>query len=293
VAWGGDEGGDGSPEPATALTRRRALAGAGLLGAGAVGWTLFGITNEPDPPLPTVPTDEMADDGWVRTDQRTETVAEIGAVLLTVRAVANTVQYGDQGLVDEVRARGVTVDVGGQTSSEPLREAAPDAFDQHLSIFAATRIDLGPDVDNLPLGLGRAEVMSQVRTAARDNFEQTMVDSGLRNVESTGTDDLGVDTGQTATLDRFRADFPFEGGTATAAGQEFDVPSTELKMAGYLAVWHRGDFVLIGAGAHPDENYSDTVEEESAVGTATLSLDLGLRPASYRDELLGYIRRIR
>ena len=294
-ADGAPEAEEGGPSPRGGLlTRRRALIGAGLAGVGAVGYALLSILNPPNAPRPVLPADEMESDGWVETGGEGAPVADMRVGPLTVRTLANTVQYGNRGLLDAVRDREVTIEVAGQTVTRSLAEAAPEALDQYLAIFVASRIDLGPDVDDLPLGIGRAEVMDQARIAAQASFEQTMADAGLQNVSSTGSGTLDVATGETATLDRYRADFPFEGGTVSALGQEFDVPSTALEMAGYLAVWHHEDWIMVAAGAHPAANYTDTAERELETGgTATISLDLGLTPADYREEMLGYVRQLR
>ena len=305
----GNGDGDGPPADGTAgagegdtvsrmggglLTRRRVLIGAGLVGLGAVGYSVLSIMNEPNAPAPELPTGEMASDGWVETGGEGAPVAELRVGPLTITTLANTVQYGNRGLLDAVREREVTIDVAGQTVTRTLAEAASAALDQYLAIFVASRIDLGPDVDDLPLGIGRAQVMDQARVAAQTSFEQTMADAGLHEVSLTGSGTLDVATGETATLDRYRADYPFEGGTVSALGQEFDVPSTALEMAGYLAVWHHDDWIMVAAGAHPAANYTDTAEREfEGGGTATISLDLGLTPEDDRDEILGYVRQMR
>ena len=293
-AAGSDEGAASPGAGSGLLTRRRALIGAGLVGVGAVGYAVLSILNPPNAPRPVLPTDRMEADGWVETGGEGAPVTEMRVGPLTITTLANTVQYGNRGLLDAVRQRDVTVEGAGQTVTRSLAEAAPEALDQYLAIFVASRIDLGPDVDDLPLGIGRAEVMDQARAAAQTSFERTMADAGLQGISRTGSGTLAVDTGETAMLDRYRADFPFAGGTVSALGQEFDVPSTALEMAGYLAVWHHGDWIMVAAGAHPAANYSDSVERElDGGGTATVSLDLGLAPADYRDQILGYAGEMR
>ncbi len=250
--------------------------------------------NEPAAPEPDLPTEEMEANGWVRTAQEKGVVSESSFGPISVEALGHTLQYGDQGLVDQVRASDVTVSALGQSVTRELREVAPGAIDQYLALLVVTRIDFGPDVDNMPLGLGRAEVMGQVRSSAQESFVTTMEDTGLQNIEQTETATLEIATGQTATRWAYQADFPIEGGTATVGGEELEIPASRLKMAGHLAVWHHEDWVLVGAGAHPAENYSETFTEELSTGdTAEISLDFGLTPADYRTEILGYISQLR
>jgi hypothetical protein len=289
-----DASDDERPAADSWLSRRRALASAGLLGVGAIGYTLVSIWNEPNAPVPRLPTQEMEANGWVRTNQSKEQApgGNIGPV--TVTALRNRVDYGNQGLLDRVRAQDVTLEVSGSTFTRPLTEVAPNAVEQYLAIFVATRVDLGPDVDNMPLGLGREEVMNNVGTTARSSFVQTMEDTGLENVEGVEATTLDVETGESADLFTYAGDFPIEGGTFTEAGEEFTIPSSSVSMTGYLAVWHHRDWVMIGAGAHPDENYRQSFDQELSTGqTATITIDLGLTPSAYREEMLGYMRRMK
>ena len=276
------------------LTRRRALAGTLLLGVGAMGAGVLSIMNPPQAPPPSLPTEEMQQDGWVQTDQAKEVLSRSQVGPVTVTAIGNRLNFGDQGLLDAVRNSDVTLEIAGQRATRTLGEVAPDAIQQHLAIFVATRIDLGPDVDNAPFGLGRAQVMDQVESTAERSFVQTMRDAGLENVRRTDEGSLDIQTGETATYKGYAGAVPFQGGTFTESGEEFTIPATTLEMAGHLAVWHHEDWVMIGAGAHPAANYAPTFDEQLSTGhTATLSLDLGLRPATHREELLGYVRRMR
>jgi hypothetical protein len=289
------EAGDGDESPDDSwMSRRRALASVGLLGVGAIGYTLFSIWNEPTAPAPKLPTQEMETDGWVRTNQTTERAPGGHVGPITVTALRNRVDYGNQGMLDSVRSQEVTLEVAGSTFTRPLGEVAPDAVEQYLAIFTATRVDLGPDVDNMPLGVGRAEVMNNVRATARSAFVRTMEENGLENVRGVEATTLDIETGQSADLFRYAGEFSQEGGTFTESGEEFTIPSGSVSMTGYLAVWHHRDWIMVGAGAHPDENYRQSVDQELSTGqTATITIDLGLTPSAYREEMLGYIRRMK
>ncbi|MEF8777195.1 MAG: hypothetical protein V5A43_11945, partial [Haloarculaceae archaeon] len=276
------------------LTRRRALLGTGLVGLLGVGYTVLSIMDPPNAPAPTFPTEQMEAQGWERITGEGALVTEVRLGPLSIPTETTTVQYGNRELLEEVRAREVTIEGAGETFSRPIAVTSSEALDQYLALVVGSRIDPGPDVDNMPLGIGRAEVMGAARSTAQLSFEETMTNVGLQNVERTEAGTLEVATGETATLYRYHADFPFDGGAAAVLGEELEIPSTAVKMAGHLAVWHHDDWIMVAAGVHPDENYSESVQRDLETGeTATLSLDLGLTPSAYREDILGYIEQMR
>ncbi len=279
-------GDDGYP-----ITRRQAIAGGGivvLLGGG------LGISHVLRPARavhPTVPEADLENNGWVQIAETSDTVLDDAAGPVNVEAIASTVQYEDQGLVRQIQDTPVQIEYRGQTSTETLGSYTNE-FEQSMGVFAATKIDITPHLDELPGGIGRAEVMDAVETQARAQFEQQLRDAGLENVSREGTSTLEVDTGQDATLDDYRATATFEQTQATVQGTTLDIAGDEIEIAGYLALWHNGRNVLIGAGAHPNENYADAVTDTVQGAELTLSFDLDLSPSSLREELLGYVRQI-
>jgi hypothetical protein len=273
------------------LTRRQAIAGGGiavLLGAG------LGASHVLRPARavhPEIPDEALESNGWVRIAETSETVLDDAAGPVDVEAIAATVQYENQGLVRETLDAPVEIEYRGQTTTETLGSYV-DEFDQSMGVFAATKIDVTPHIDELPGGLGRAEVMDRVETQARTRFEQQLRDAGLENVSQTATSTIEIDTGPSATLVEYRATFAFEPTEATVRGATVDIPGEDIEIAGYLAIWHNGRNVLIGAGAHPNENHEGTVTDTVQGAELTLSFDLALDPSSLRAELLGYVRRI-
>jgi hypothetical protein len=274
------------------ITRRQAVAGGGILAVLGAGVGVSHVLRPARAASPVVPAQELEDDGWVQIAETSETVLDDAAGPIDVEAIASTVQYEDRALVREIMETPVTVEYRGQTATETLGEYLGEEFDQAMSVFAATKIDLTPHVDELPGGLGRAEVMDPVETQAREQFEQQLRDAGLEDVTRASVGTLEVDSGQSATLFEYRASFPVEETQVSVLGGTLDIPGDDIEIAGYLAIWHNGRNVLIGAGAHPNENYAETVTDTVQGAELTLSFDLELSPDSLRAELLEYIRLV-
>jgi hypothetical protein len=65
-----------------------------------------------------------------------------------------------------------------------------------------------------------------------------------------------------------------------------------IEIAGDLAVWHGGPNAVVAAGAHLTENHDEAVTDTVMGEELTLSFDPTLSPASLREEVLGYMRRV-
>lgn len=286
----GSESTDDSDYP---LTRRQAIVGGGgIIALLAAGLGVSHVLRPARAVQPTVPEDDLERNGWVQSDLTAETVLDDAAGPINVEAIAATVQYENEGLTNDIKDTEVTIEYRGQTMTDPLSDYLGSEFDQSMGVFAATKIDLTPHIDELPGGLGRAEVMDPVVTQAQEQFDQQLRDAGLEDVRQVEESTLEVDTGQEATLFEYRASFTFEETNASLQGTTITIPGDEIEVAGYLAVWHNGRNVLIAAGAHPNENYTNTVTDTVQGAELTISFDLELSPSSLRDEVQGYMARV-
>lgn len=274
------------------ITRRQAVAGGGILALLGAGVGVSHVLRPARATSPVVPAQALEDEGWVQIAETSETVLDDAAGPIDVEAIASTVQYEDRALVTAIKETPVTVEYRGQTATETLGEYLGEEFDQPMRVFAATKIDLTPHVDELPGGLGRAEVMDPVETRARAQFEQQLSDAGLEDVTRASVGTLEVDSGQSATMFEYRASFPIEETQVSVLGGTLDIPGDDIDIAAYLAIWHNGRNVLVGAGAHPNENYAETVTDTVQGAELTLSFDLELSPDSLRAELLEYSRLV-
>ncbi|KAA9398018.1 hypothetical protein Har1130_05895 [Haloarcula sp. CBA1130] len=242
------------------------LAGAGLGTAGLAGCSFLAAAEAPPP---DVPKQQLNDGGWTRTDQSAETVFDRNYGPVSVEAVSSTVQYVDEQLQARVADRTL------------------DQVQTALSVFFATRVDFSPNLDNLPAGVGRKELLAEVRTNARDSFEQQMEAQGLTDIEKSGEGTIDIDTGETAETVALSAVYPFEGISFDVTENEVvEIPASDIDISAMFAVWHHGDFVIISGGAYPAQNFAQTVETDLSDGiTVTVDVDLGLQPDTYQTEV--------
>ena len=256
------------------MDRRSYLAAATAAGSSLLaGCSFFAAASAPEP---EVPADRLRQNGWERTDQTEQTVFERAYAGVTVTAVSNTVQYADAALAADVEEKSL----GEVTTS--------------LNTFFASRIDVSPALDDLPAGVGEAEIVSRVDSRARTRFETQLADRGLVSIAATGERDFSVETGGTADLVEYTAAFPVdEISFRVTDGESVALDATRIEVAGYLATWDSGDYLIVAGGAHPTENYAQSVEESlSDAVTVSVNVDLGLTPDEYRSEILGYVRAV-
>ncbi|MFC3477495.1 DUF6517 family protein [Halobacterium litoreum] len=251
------------------MKRRTFLGSAGVAGVGALAGCMNAIgTVAP----PEVPQGDLDDGGWTRTDRTEETVFQESYGPVDITAKSTTLTFSDEEL-----AASVTDKTLGR-------------IDGTLALYAASHINFSPDLNNLPAAVGREEVLQQTKKQARDQFEQRMKDEGLENVAQTGEVAFETDSGKTPGLTTFSAEFPVGTLTYETSGESFDIDVGSIEVAGDLAVWNEGDYVVVAGGAYPAENYAKTTEKQlSEAITVTVDVDLGLTPEQYREEVRSLI----
>jgi len=317
------------------MNRRKFLGGASLVGLGA----LAGCTNAVGTvAAPEVPQDQLQDGGWEQTNRTEETVFEESYGPVTVTAKSTTLTFSDKVLAASVKDK---------TLSQ---------IDGTLAIFSASHINFSPDLNNLPGGIGREELLDQVESAAKDQFEQRMRDNGLENVRETGEEEFETDSGASPGLTTFSAEFPvgdisydaggvgkkeiveqaeqsareqfkqrmrdeglenvlqtgeeeFQTDSGASPGlttfsadfpvgtieydtgaETFSIDVGAIEVAGDLAVWNSGDYVVVAGGAYPAESFSTTTQKDlSEAISVTVDIDLGLTPEDYRTEVRNLI----
>lgn len=173
----------------------------------------------PDAPFPVVPEDRLDDQGWVRVDERVETVFE----LPTAKVEGATVLYDDE------RSRAAV--------------AAATGLDRQWRFFFATRLSFTPP---LAPGIGPAMILPTVRSEAQSKFADQLREKGFEDVERGRSERVRVDTRDKARLRRYTASLPLPD-----AG-------TTLSVTGWVGVWH-GDGFRVAAGAYPDRPLSDVL----------------------------------
>lgn len=227
-------------------------------------------------PSADLPEGQLTENGWEMIAEQEEHVfdEEYLAGTISVSANQHTVIYEDKQLRNTVQERTL------------------GNLDTALKTFFATRVDINPDLNSLPLGIGVSEVVDNARDNAKTSFEKQLKNAGLTNISETGTSELQVDTGETAELIRYSASYQYNSiPVAVPEADDIVISSGQLLVSGLLAIWPHKESVLIAGGAFPSQDF-----EESA-GTnvtdairVTVSIDLGLRPLQYRQEILGLIQ---
>lgn len=249
------------------MDRRTFLGSAGVAGLGA----LAGCSNALGTVAPPqVPDDKIQAGGWEQTNREETTVFKQSFGPVKVTGKSTTLTFNDVELASEVQ------------------EKTLGRIDGTLSLFAASHINFNPDLNNLPAGVGRKEVVNTAKRAAREQFKARMREQGLENVVEVGEEEFQTDAGKTPGVTTFSAEFPV-GTIEYAAGEEsFTVDVGSIEVAGDLAVWNEGTYVVVAGGAYPAENYASTTEQQlSEAITVTVDVDLGLTPSAYREELRG------
>ena len=250
--------------------RRRAFLGtAGIAGLGALAGCSTAVGSVAPP---SVPKQTLSNGGWVQTDTTEQTVFEKSYGPVTVTAKSTTVTYTDAELAKSVE------------------EKTLGRIEGDLSIFAASHINFAPDLNNLPAGVGRKEILERTEAAAREQFEDRMRDAGLEDVTKTGEEDFRTDSGANASLTTYESAFPVEEMTYEAGGETLTIDVGAISVAGDLAVWNEGDYVVVAGGAYPAENVATTTTEElSEAISVTVNIDLGFTPEAYREEVRGLV----
>lgn len=176
-----------------------------------------------------------------------------------------------------------------------LREGTMGQFDNTIRAFAASKINIVPSFDELPLGIGRGEIMDLIETQSIAQFENQLRQQGLSSVRQTDSGSIEVHGGNDADAFVFGAifsqDIPaFEG----VNGRSIDFGRVNLPIQGMLAIWHDGENALVAGGAYPADNFTRSVDQDlTDMVEVTVSIDLGLDPAQYRDDLIDMIQSVR
>lgn len=251
------------------MKRRSFLGAAGVAGIGMLAGCSSAVGSVAPP---TVPESSLSEGGWEQTDSTEATVFEDSFGPVDVTAKSTTVTYTDAELAASVK------------------EKTLDRIEGDLSIFAASHINFSPDLNNMPADAGRKEVLKETELAAREQFEDRMRNAGLENVAKTGEEEFQTDSGANASLTTYEAEFPVEEMTYETGGETLSFDVGTISVAGDLAVWNEGDYVVVAGGAYPAENVAMTTTEDlSDAITVTVDIDLGLTTDAYREEVRGLI----
>jgi hypothetical protein len=256
----------------TFLGTSSVAAAVGLSGCGFLGTATAAV--QP----PEVPADLLEAGGWREDGTESGEVFTQEYAAGTVTARGHTIRYQDEALRREIA------------------EKTLGAVTDQLSVFFATRIEFDPDLDDLPLGIGRDEVLARTKRSAKQDFETEMEADGLTEIEVLGESTLDVETGQEADLVRYGAVYPVDDfGFTVTGGETISLEGEPVPVRGWLAVWYNeaAESTLVSGAVHAAENYTDTIDKElSSALDMRLDIDLGLTPEAYREEAFGLMRSV-
>ena len=261
--------------------RQALLSGTALAGitsvAGCSTPTQQSESDASDVSPPEITSQRIDRDGWKLRERLSQKLLERDLAVTTIEGYGHTAIYEDTALRQE------------------LKEGTLGNFDQPIMLFFATRVALSPALDQLPLDVGRAEVVDQARAQAESQFNDRLANNGLTNVRRTGTQSLDIDTGETAELINYAADFEYDSiSVPLPNGDQLSLDDGTLTIGGYLAVWHNDENVMVAGGAFPADTFDKTVEKDlTEMISVTVDVDLGLTPDAYGEELLDLIRSVR
>ncbi|MFB6188426.1 MAG: hypothetical protein ABEI57_00950 [Halapricum sp.] len=218
---------------------------------------------------PDVPESRLEDGGWeqcVRTDStvfRTLTASIIGHTLVYEDAVLRNA-LDRAGFAEAIRSASTDAD-------SQLIETGEDG--EYWRFFFATALSFRPP---LAPGVGPASMRPTVVSQARRSFEQDLRSRGFENVQRGSSQRVRTASGERASLGKVTASCPFEG-----------LPTDELRIEGWVAVWATGGAFRIAGGAYPIGGLDGLLASIPAAERPTTD------PNDYRAELLDLIRAVR
>lgn len=229
---------------------------------------------------PTASSELLAEGGWEQAETSENRLLDRSYLggQVQVTADAETVTYEKAALRQSVAERTL-----GQ-------------LDTTLGVFSVTNLDIEPNPADLPLGLGVKQLLSEVRETAGAEFEAQLRGAGITDVRRTGETDVTVADGRNTALVEYAGKYGYEEMRIPlpAADQYATVEGGSIEMAGALAAWRDGRYIVVAGGAHPAENFAQTVEADlSDAISVDVAIDLGLTPATYAEELRNLIASVR
>ena len=248
---------------------RRAFLGSIACGGAIAVAGCLGPDRDLDPP---VVTDARIEDDW-REVERSRGVAfdrSFGPIGISAREHTIVYEYVPLAAVVDEFTDGVDGPAGG---------------------LFASRLDVSPSVDGLPLG--RSQLLSRVDRRGNEAFERELRRNDVEGIERTGTDPFRSDTGHDGTLTSYRGSVPVPEGEYTLGDMRLSLDLGALDVEARFASWHDGTDVLLAGCIFPANSIEDVIEGALPGFLSTdLDLDVGYEPADFEDEVTALLRSI-
>jgi len=228
-------------------------------------------------PPPEVPDPILEENGWVRMNENRESISIGPLEPLELEAYLRTRVYRDAELQKEIR------------------ENTVGRLDRCLNVFFATRTHIEPEIDNLPFGVGRRQVLELARTVGSSEFEKRLRERGGKNVGVVGEDELVTETGKKAELDRIRATYDYDCVDVEIAEDiGFVIDGGDIDLTGWIGFWHHDGDLFIAGGVYPAEDFEKKVSVDLTDSIdVEVGVDLELWPRPYKPEMFNLIRTVR
>jgi hypothetical protein len=228
-------------------------------------------------PPPEVPDPVLKENGWVSMKEQKETVSVGPMDPLEVEAYLYTKMYRDAELQREIS------------------EGTVGRIDRCFNVFFATRTHIEPEVDNLPLGVGRKQVTELAKILGRSEFEDRLDRRGVKDLRKVGSDSVLTETNKKVEMEEVRGKYDFSGTEVEIASDEgFFIQGGEIGLAGWIGAWHHDGDVFVAGGVYPTEDLERKIDVDLTDAVdVEIDVDLGIWPRPYKPELFSLVQSVR
>lgn len=215
--------------------------------------------------------------GWQKVAEMEQKVVDRKFAFVDIEVYSHTTQYEDRAL------------------RQRLREGTMGFFDATVMRFFASRVEIVPAIDELPFGVGLDTIMGLVQASAESQLKSQMDEQGLKNIREGQTGSININNGPQAWLKTYSADFEYPSiEFPIADAQKLRIPAGSLSVWGALAAWKSENSILVGGGACPAQEFTESLTREvTDLITVTVDVDLRLRPEQLKREIRDLIRTVR
>lgn len=184
------------------------------------------------PASPPVPEASLANGGWEKQEEQTETLFEMPGM----------------------RVRGTTLQYEDTRSREALRKATHGAVDRQIRFFALTRLGFEPPP---PPGIGPAMFLPILRTEVRRRFADQLEQRGLTEIERGRSKRHRLPDRSRVRLRKFTARDKFG--------------NRSLSLECWVGVWTSGSDVFVVSGGYPQIELAEQLDLDTADDILTRS----------------------
>ena len=260
------------------MNRREFLAAGGVAAIGAMAGCSSPSSSNSNQGVgkPSISESQISSGGWTKIAERANKMFSTEVLgLLEIEAYSHTLIFEDSRL------------------REKLKEGTMGNFNSTVMSFFATRVELNPDLDELPIGNQKAISRSSVK--AKSQFKAQLKNQGLSNIQKSGTDSLTVETGEVADVTNYTAEYRFPSmSVPLPTGETVEIESGSIDVEGKLAIWQNEQYIIISGGGYPAENFSRQFEREiTDMVDVLIRVDLGLEPRDYEREVENLIQSVK